>query len=72
MRKMLRRELGVQIEQNIARTLSDFGIGDSDKVRKELQRVSTKLAKRLSSQARTGQPTGGPSEGPNPDRSEEK
>lgn len=71
-RKALRRELGVQIEQNIARTLSDFGINDSDEVRKELQRVSAKLAKRLASQARTSQSARGPSEEPDPGRSGEK
>ena len=72
MRKALRRELGVQIEQNIARTLFDFGINDSDKVRKELQRVSAKLAKRLASQARTSRSSDKPNAASKPGRSEEK
>jgi phosphohistidine phosphatase len=72
MRKALRRDLGVQIEQNIARALSDFGINDSDKVRKVLRRVSTKLAKRLASQAGTRQSTGGQGDEPGSGRSGEK
>jgi phosphohistidine phosphatase len=70
LRKALRKELGAQIEQNIARTLSDFGIDDSDDVRKELQRVSTRLAKRLAPQARASQATDEPGTAPDPSRSE--
>jgi phosphohistidine phosphatase len=70
--KELRRELGEQIERNIARTLSDFGIDNNDDVRKELQRASVKLAKRLASQLRTRQSIAKPSAAPKHDRSREK
>lgn len=72
MQKELRRELGEQIERNIARTLSDFGIDNNDDVRKELQRASVKLAKRLASQLRTDQSRTKPGVAPKPDLSGEK
>jgi phosphohistidine phosphatase len=72
LQKELRRQLGAEIENNIASTLSDFGIDDNAEVRRELQRFSAKLAKRLAPQARTGQSTDKPSAAPGPGHHGEK
>lgn len=47
----IRKQLGARIETTLAETLSDFGIDGSTYVKDELHRASSKLAKRLASQA---------------------